>query len=158
MDDYILPKTAIERSSIPTKELVVGDLYAVLLIGGNNTWFYGIYNGDSLSITDTEKIMLEFCARKLCYARTGPGRWDTTLASFHPITVDVESMVSTWKAEEAARGNWGWGGPAADVPLRRVGWDLATHLRERAWARRKHAVAAWALARAAIAAEETAGA
>lgn len=158
MDDHVLPKTAIEKSSIPAKELVVGDLYAVLLLG-NNTWCYGVYNYDSVAVTDKARMPLEAeSSHELLYARTDPGRWDTSLASFHAITVDVESMVNSWKAEEAARGNWGWGGPAADVPLRRVGWDLATHLRERAWARRKHAVAAWALARAAMEAEETADA
>ena len=149
------PKTQIQLLSIPSDTLVEGDLYAMLLMG-TNTWSYGVYTGDSLRITDTEKIPLEFeYSRKLCYARTGTGRWDSSLASFHALTVDVESMVYTWKAKEAANGNWGWGGPEAERPLQRVGWTLTEHLHEQAWARRKHAVTAWAAVYAAKFAAET---
>lgn len=141
-----IPKTPLETLSIPADQLEVGGLYAVLLLG-NSTWCYGVYNYDSVAVTDKAQMPLESeSSHTLLYARTGPGRWATTLASFYPITVDVDSMVNTWRAEEPH---------GDDRPLQRVGWDLATHLRERAWARRKYAVAAWAAARAALVAEET---
>ncbi len=150
-----IPKTPIQTLSVPSKELEVGGLYAVLLLG-NNTWCYGEYNYDSVAVTNTARMPLESeCSHTLLYARTGPGRWATTLVSFHPITVDVPAMVASWEATEAAGGNFGWHVEEANAPLRRVGWDLATHLRERAWARRKHAVAVWAARQAALLAEES---
>ena len=151
-------------AAIPRADLVKGSLYAILLIG-KNVWCYGVYNGhDGTLVNDTMLMPLEYrynsaTQASVWMARTGPDLFDVCEVLFFPITHNVETMVNGWREADRLRG-WEEDGVGflEIVPIRHIGWTLMKHLRERAWARRMHAVTAWAARQAALLEAETADA
>lgn len=142
-----------KTASIPYNELVVGKLYTILVIA-RNAICYGVLEDAAVGVTDTtylpiEKNAQDLLGRSMWKARLGPGRYDLAEILFYPITHDLETSVYAWREKERLREwrEYGTGYFKSDTPhLRRVGYTLIDKLREQAFARRKHAVIAWAAA------------
>lgn len=114
-------------TTIPYADLVEGTLYATLLIS-RNIWFYSLYTGDAVDVTDktthtmgdaeaikTNKVMLSLALDK-GLDLLGKPTWRAVMSTrehkmlqpeilFYPVTENVENLVHTYR-EEARRQEW----------------------------------------------------